>query len=84
VVSRKGHQIGHVTSCSIDAEGRLLGMAIAEERYNAAGTRIAIFPLGGKALEDGLLRGQRVSLPVEATVLCRFPERDGARRSAGE
>lgn len=85
VVSRKGQQIGHVTSCSIDVEGYLVGMAIVEKRYNAPGTPIAIFPLGGKSLDDALLRGRRVALPVDATVLTRFPEREGrqARMRAG-
>ena len=84
VVSRKGQQIGHVTSCSIDAEGYLLGMAVVDKRHHVAGASIAVFPLGGKGLEEALLRGKRVSLPVAATVLTRFPERDGAPRVAGE
>ena len=85
VVNRKGQHIGYVTSCSIDTEGYLLGMAIVERRYNVPATPIAIFPLGGKSLEEALLRGKRVALPVEATVLTRFPEREGARvRMGGE
>ena len=85
VVNRKGQHIGYVTSCSIDTEGYLLGMAIVERRYNVPATPIAIFPLGGKSLDEALLRGKRVALPVEATVLTRFPEREGARvRMGGE
>jgi hypothetical protein len=42
-------------------------------------TPIAIFPLRGKSLDDALLRRNRVQLPVEATVLTRFPEAEGAR-----
>jgi len=83
VVNRKGQLIGHVTSCSIDVEGYLLGLAIAEKRYNVPETSIAIFPLGGKALEGALVRGQRVTLPVEATVLTRFLEREGTRMQMG-
>jgi len=87
VVNRKGRLIGHVTSCSIDTEGYMLGLAIVEKRYNLPETPIAIFTLGGKSLEQGLVRGKRVALPVEATVLTRFPEREEPRmrmRMGGE
>jgi glycine hydroxymethyltransferase len=83
VVNKKGQQIGQVTSCSIDTEGYLLGLAIVEKRYNVPETPIAIFPLGGKSLEEALMRDKRVALPVDATVLTRFPEREGARMSIG-
>jgi glycine hydroxymethyltransferase len=79
VVNKKGQYIGQVTSCSIDTEGYLLGLAIVEKRYNVPDTPIAIFPLGGKSLDEALLRGKRVTLPVEATVLTRFPEKEGQR-----
>ncbi len=83
VVNRKGQYIGQVTSCSIDTKGYLLGLAIVEKRYNVPETPIAIFPLGGKSLDEALLRGKRVALPVEATVLTRFPEREGTRMRMG-
>ena len=83
VVNKKGQHIGYVTSCSIDVAGYLLGLAIVEKRYNVPETAIAIFPLGGKSLEEALLKGKRVALPVEATVLTRFPEREGARVRIG-
>ncbi len=74
VVNRKGQLIGHVTSCSIDVEGYLVGMAIVKKQYNVPGTPIAIFPLGGKSLEEATA-ADRAVLPVEATVLTRFRER---------
>jgi glycine hydroxymethyltransferase len=83
VANRKGRLIGHVTSCSIDTEGHMLGLAIVEKRYNLPKTPIAIFTLGGKSLEQGLMRGKRVALPVEATVLTRFPEREEPRMRMG-
>jgi len=83
VVNRKGQLIGHITSCSIDVEGYQLGLAVVEKRYNVPDTPIAMFPLGGKPLEDGLMRGSRVALPVEATVLTRFPEQGGTRVRVG-
>jgi glycine hydroxymethyltransferase len=74
VVNRKGKHIGEVTSCSIDAEGNLMGLALVQKRYNEPETSIAIFPLHGKSLEEALLRRGRVSLPIAATILTRFPE----------
>jgi glycine hydroxymethyltransferase len=74
VVNRKGQLIGHVTSCSIDVEGYLVGMAIGKKQYNVPGTEIAIFPLGGKSLEEATA-ADRAVLPVAATVLPRFRER---------
>jgi len=74
VVNRRGQLIGHVTSCSIDVEGYLVGLAIVKKQYNVPGTPIAIFPLGGKSLEEATA-ADRAVLPVEATVLTRFRER---------
>jgi len=71
VVNRRGQLIGHVTSCSIDVEGYLVGLAIVKKQYNVPGTAIAIFPLGGKSLEEATA-ADRAVLPVEATVLTRF------------
>jgi glycine hydroxymethyltransferase len=80
VVNKKGQQIGHVTSCSIDIEGYLLGLALVEKRYNVPDTPIAVFALGGKSLDGALMQGNRVALPVEATVLPRFPAKEGDAR----
>lgn len=75
VVDEHGKQIGQVTSCSVDVEGYLVGLAIVDKRYNQPDTAISIFPLRGKTLEEGLLRNGKVSLPAGATVLTRFPEK---------
>jgi glycine hydroxymethyltransferase len=83
VVNKKGKQIGQITSCSIDSEGYLLGLAIVEKRYNIPETPIAIFALRGKSLEEALLKGKKVALPIEATVLTRFPEREEPRMKLG-
>jgi len=79
VVDRRGREIGKVTSCSIDLQGYLVGLALVERRYNVPATPIAIFPLRGKPLDEALLARNRVALPIDATVLTRFPEPDGAR-----
>jgi glycine hydroxymethyltransferase len=82
VVNKQGQVIGHVTSCSIDTEGYLLGLAIVEVRYNQPGTPMGLFvlperPLAEKAKRE-LAAGDRVLLHVEATVLPRFPKKGPA------
>ncbi|MGD2145646.1 MAG: glycine cleavage system aminomethyltransferase GcvT [Anaerolineae bacterium] len=79
VVDRRGREIGKTTSCSIDVQGHLVGLALVQRRYNVPETPIAIFPLRGKPLDEALLARDRVALPIAATVLTRFPEADGAR-----
>ncbi|HVP21946.1 MAG TPA: glycine cleavage system aminomethyltransferase GcvT [Anaerolineaceae bacterium] len=82
LVNKLGQVIGYVTSCSIDSEGFLLGLAIVDVRYAKEGTPLGIFVLPEKPLmekqkpELGL--GDKVLLHVEATVLRRFPERNKA------
>jgi glycine hydroxymethyltransferase len=82
VVNKQGLVIGHVTSCSIDSEGYLLGMAIVEMRYNQPETPIGIFVLPEKPLAEKakpeLAAGDRVLLHIEATVLPRFPKKGQA------
>jgi glycine hydroxymethyltransferase len=74
--------IGYVTSCSIDVEGYLLGLAIVNRRYTEEGTHLGIFVLPSRARAEKqkpeLEMGDSVLLPVEATVLQRFPERETA------
>ncbi len=79
VVDRRGREIGNVTSCSIDVEGYLVGQAVVQDRYNEPETPIAIFPLRGQSLDNALLRGRRVVLPIDAVVLTRFPDEEEAR-----
>ncbi len=81
VVNRKGKYIGAVTSCAIDSEGFLLGMAYVDKRYNKEGTQIGVFALPhGKVPaekpKDELGEGDQVLLHNWATVLTRFPERE--------
>jgi glycine hydroxymethyltransferase len=84
VVNRKGQIIGHVTSCSLDSEGYLCGMAIVDRRYDSPDTSIAVFTTRGEPLEEMLLRGRRVTMPVSATVAPRFPLREGKSPHTGE
>jgi glycine hydroxymethyltransferase len=80
VVNRRGQVIGTVTSCSIDAKAFLLGLAIVNRRYAEEGATIGIFVLPTRAQTEkqkpDLEMGDRVLLPIDATVLPRFPERE--------
>jgi hypothetical protein len=69
-----------VTSCAVDQEGYLLGQAHIKLKHTLEGTPIAVFQ--GAAEGTGmstknLMVGERVSIPTPATVLSRFPEREG-------
>ena len=77
VVDDHGTEVGQVTSCSVDVSGYLVGLALVNCRCSDPGTSLRVFPLQGKTLEEGLLDGNKVALPVEVTVLSRFPEKDG-------
>ena len=86
VVVKRGQVIGHVTSCSIDVEGYLLGLAIVNRRYTEESTPIGIFVLPTEARKEPLTlprkqkseleMGDKVLLPADATILPRFPEKE--------
>ncbi len=80
VVNKRGQVIGYVTSCSIDVEGYLLGLAIVDRRYTEEGTPIGVFVVPAKAQTEKqkpeLQMGDKVLLPIEATVLPRFLEKE--------
>ena len=79
LVNKLGQVIGYVTSCSIDSEGYLLGLAIVDIRFAKEGTPLGIFVLPEKPLAEKqkpeLGLGDKVLLHVEASVLRRFPEK---------
>ncbi len=75
VVDRNGRFLGRVTSCALDAEGFLVGMAYIDKGASAEGTPLWIYSLQERVGEKGLRElgpGDRVSLPSEAKVIARF------------
>jgi len=76
IVSRKGRVIGWVTSCSINTEGRLVGLAYVQEPHHERGTRLGVYRAGKDSWEteplEELSFGDRVMLPEDITVLPRF------------
>ncbi|MGD8554601.1 MAG: glycine cleavage system aminomethyltransferase GcvT [Anaerolineales bacterium] len=77
VVDRRGRVIGHVTSCAVDSEGFLLGLAHIVRKHGDQGIAIAVFQSAsekaGKA-PAALSPGDRATVPTAATVLSRFPK----------
>jgi glycine hydroxymethyltransferase len=75
VVDQRGKVIGFVTSCAVDREGYLLGLAHLERKALAEGTAIGIFQ-GGYVVaatpSGGPRAGDRLTVPTAATVLSRF------------
>jgi glycine hydroxymethyltransferase len=76
VVSKKGRVVGAVTSCSLDSEGQLTGLAYVQLPYTAIGTRLGLFQMdsrswSSKPLTD-LKAGDRIQLHDDITVIRRF------------
>ncbi len=76
IVNRKGRVVGPVTSCSIDTDGRLTGLAFVEEPTSRARHALGVYRLGGRNWEsrplDDLKPGDRLQLPEDITVIERF------------
>ena len=76
VMDRRGKVIGTVTSCAIDAEGYLLGLALVPSNTRRNNT-LYIYQLGGGTREirvpNSLKAGAKLPMPDTATVLSRFP-----------
>jgi len=76
VVSRKGRVVGAVTSCSIDSDGWLTGLAYVQKRYAERGTRLAVFQVESRSWASqpltSLKTGDRVQLHDDITVIRRF------------
>jgi glycine hydroxymethyltransferase len=75
VLDERGRQIGQVTSCSVNSERRLQGLALVDVKYAKPKTTMIIVPLRGRPLSEMSASGNQVVLPVPAAVLKRFPVR---------
>jgi glycine hydroxymethyltransferase len=76
VVNRKGRVVGAVTSCSLDTESRLMGLAHVLEPHHQRGTQLGVYRLGSRNWEtqplETLKPGDRLELPEDITVIERF------------
>ncbi len=74
IIDKRGKVIGTVTSCAIDSDGYLLGLAIVPMELRKVGTQLSIYQTGGGKRE---VKGTKTRLPVPntASVISRFPKR---------
>jgi len=76
IVNRKGRVVGRVTSCSINTEGRLMGLGFVQEPNHERDTRLGVYRAGKKTWEteplDSLKFGDQIQLPEDITVIARF------------
>jgi glycine hydroxymethyltransferase len=78
VLDKRGRVIGTVTSCALDSEGYLLGMAIVEGAVAIDGTALNVVALPERLpepLKPFAAVGGRALVPDAATVISRFPPR---------
>lgn len=79
VIDARGRVIGTVTSCALDSEGYLLGMAALDAALNMKeGMTIGVVALPERPpapLTPNAPLGSRTLVPEPATVLTRFPKR---------
>ena len=79
LLQKNGLVIGKVTSCSLDTEGYLTGLAIVTKNSVVSGSAVDILPLPRQKREEKqrheLKEGDRITVSEKARVLSRFPER---------
>ncbi|MFA5836678.1 MAG: glycine cleavage system aminomethyltransferase GcvT [Bellilinea sp.] len=77
IIDRKGKTVGMVTSCAIDSEGFLTGLAYVDLKIAEEGTQFFIYQGApkstGKAPAE-LIAGDRITLPTAAVIISRFPK----------
>jgi len=86
VIDQAGKEVGIVTSCSVDVEGYLVGLALVERRCTSPGTLLQVLSLRGQSLQDTMSWDRQVSTQIDIHVLTRFPEKDSQKPAwmAGE
>jgi glycine hydroxymethyltransferase len=78
VIDKRGKTVGFVTSCAVDKESMLTGLAYVDEKYSKIDTPIYIYqgaPNKANKAPAELKAGDRVSLPSLAMVISRFPKK---------
>jgi glycine hydroxymethyltransferase len=79
VLDKRGKVVGIVTSCAVDSDGYMLGLAIMPASMSEVGTAVSIYQLGGGTRTirppKNTDLGARLPMPDGATVLTRFPSR---------
>lgn len=75
VVDTEGNAIGHVTSCALDSQRRLIGQAVIDRKFIKKGTPIHVYQGASTeekfSLSDPKIKGKAVTAS-QATVISRF------------
>lgn len=75
-----GHEVGQVTSCSVDVDGFLVGLALVDRHCIASGCQLTVYTARGTSLiEEEEPKNDPNAVPIEVTVLPRFPEKEGKK-----
>jgi glycine hydroxymethyltransferase len=77
IIDRKGKTVGKVTSCAIDSEGFLTGLAYVDLKVAEEGTQFFIYQGAPKTtgkVPAELIAGDRITLPTAAVIISRFPK----------
>ncbi|MEM7802258.1 MAG: glycine cleavage system aminomethyltransferase GcvT, partial [Chloroflexota bacterium] len=79
IIDGRGKVIGIVTSCGIDSDGHLTGMALVPLNMRRKGTKLMVYQTNGGqnavAGPDAITIGSKLPKPDSATVLTRFPSK---------
>jgi len=86
IIDKDNQQVGQVTSCSMDVDGNLVGLALVDREMISLGTELTVCTAAGGSRGDFLQIDGQSLLPIAITVLTRFPEKDGKKPAwmAGE
>ena len=76
VVNEEDVEVGKITSCSVDVEGSLVGLALVDRNSSSPGTQLTVVSLRGKSLQKELKQKGKVSFTIDISVLSRFPENE--------
>ena len=79
IYDENDHQVGQVTSCSVDVEGFLVGLALVDRDYVSAGCQLTVYTAQSTTAQEGELLDDKKAVPIEVTVLTRFPEKNGQK-----
>ncbi len=77
VLDGKGKVIGRVTSCAMDKDGWIMGLAMLDMKLSEEGTVLYIYQNSEKTQlknPEQLSDGEKTTLPNQAVIISRFPK----------
>ena len=80
IVDRRGKVVGTVTSCAIDSDGYLSGLAYVMQSNAEVGAQLALYQTGGGTRKlktpESFKLGSKLPVPDLFTIQSRFPIRE--------